>query len=45
MKEIADGISCRAPATIDDPTILEEITEAFAISGYPRTGAGLNGGD
>ena len=36
MKSIADGVEYRMPATIDDPVILDEITEALAILGYPR---------
>jgi propionyl-CoA synthetase len=36
MKKIADGISYRVPATIDDPLILEEISIALAKLGYPR---------
>ena len=36
MKRIADGVEYRMPATIDDPVILDEITEALAILGYPR---------
>ena len=35
MKRIADGVEYRMPATIDDPVILDEITEALAILGYP----------
>jgi propionyl-CoA synthetase len=37
MKKIADGVEYRTPATIDDPAILGEITEAFEEVGYPRT--------
>ena len=36
MKRIADGVEYRMPATIDDPIILDEITEVLAILGYPR---------
>jgi propionyl-CoA synthetase len=36
MKKIADGKTYRLPATIDDPVILDEITEAFAELGYPH---------
>ena len=36
MKRIADGVEYRMPATIDDPVILDEITEVLAILGYPR---------
>jgi propionyl-CoA synthetase len=36
MKKIADGVEYRTPATIDDPAILDEITEAFAALDYPH---------
>jgi len=36
MKKIADGVEYRLPATLDDPTILDEITETFAALGYPN---------
>jgi propionyl-CoA synthetase len=36
MKKIADGVEYRIPATIDDPVILDEITEDFAALGYPH---------
>jgi propionyl-CoA synthetase len=35
MKRIADGMEYTAPATIDDPAILGEITEALGAAGYP----------
>ena len=35
MKKIADGDTYRMPATIDDPTILNEISEDLAALGYP----------
>jgi propionyl-CoA synthetase len=35
MVSIADGKDYKMPATIDDPVILEEITEALATIGYP----------
>ena len=35
MQKIADGEAYRVPATIDDPAILTEITEALAGIGYP----------
>ncbi len=35
MSNIADGEEYRVPATIDDPAILPEITEALAGLGYP----------
>ncbi len=36
MKRIADGQEYTAPATIDDPAILAEITEALGAKGYPK---------
>ncbi|MHA1108585.1 MAG: propionyl-CoA synthetase [Alphaproteobacteria bacterium] len=36
MQKIADGEEYSAPATIDDPTILDEITAALSRIGYPR---------
>ena len=36
MVKIADGEPYKAPATIDDPAILGEITTALAGMGYPR---------
>jgi propionyl-CoA synthetase len=36
IKKIADGHDYRIPATIDDPTILNEITAELAVLGYPR---------
>jgi propionyl-CoA synthetase len=36
MKKIADGTEYRIPATIDDPTVLGEITESLATIGYPK---------
>lgn len=35
MKRMADGVTYRMPATIDDPTILDEIMEDLATLGYP----------
>ncbi len=37
MRAIADGREYRMPSTIDDPTVLEEISEALTGMGYPRT--------
>ena len=34
MRKIADGESYTVPATIDDPTILEEISESLKDLGY-----------
>ena len=36
IKKIADGMEYRVPPTIDDPTILDEITRALAAVGYPQ---------
>jgi propionyl-CoA synthetase len=38
MQKIADGEEYKAPATIDDPAILDEITEALKTIGYPKGG-------
>ena len=38
MKKIADGAEYGVPATIDDPAILGEITEALQTIGYPKKG-------
>ena len=38
MKKIADGQAYTLPATIDDPAILAEITDALAQNGYARKG-------
>jgi propionyl-CoA synthetase len=35
IKNIADGVDYRLPPTIDDPTILDEITVDLAALGYP----------
>ena len=37
MKRIADGTEYRAPATIDDPAILDEIAADFSKLGYPKS--------
>lgn len=39
MQKIADGVAYKAPATIDDPAILDEIAESLHELGYPK-GAG-----
>jgi propionyl-CoA synthetase len=36
IKKIADGMEYRIPPTIDDPAILDEITESLAVLGYPQ---------
>ena len=38
MKSIADGKDYKAPATIDDPAILDEIEAALAAIGYAKHG-------
>ncbi len=35
MKKIADGTEYSVPATIDDPVILDEITDTLKKAGYP----------
>jgi propionyl-CoA synthetase len=37
IKKIADGNEYKVPPTIDDPMILNEITENLALLGYPAT--------
>ena len=37
MRSIADGTEWKMPATIDDPVILDEITESLAAIGYPQS--------
>lgn len=37
MKKIADGQSYKMPATIDDPTIIDEITETLEKLGYHQS--------
>ena len=39
IKKIAEGQEYTTPATIDDPAILDEITEALGRLGYPKTPA------
>ncbi len=36
MRQIADGVEVKVPATIDDPAILDEITDGLATLGYPH---------
>ncbi len=36
MKKIADGKEFKVPATIDDPLILDEVTESLHDLGYPK---------
>ena len=36
MAKIADGETYKMPATIDDPAILDEITDALQTLGFPR---------
>jgi len=37
IKKIADGTAWTMPATIDDPTILDEMRDALGGLGYPKT--------
>ena len=37
VKKIADGKEYTVPATIDDPAIFDEITEALRELGYPKS--------
>ena len=37
IKKIADGTDYRVPPTIDDPTILDEITGDLKVLGYPAS--------
>ena len=39
MRCIADGEEYKMPATIDDPVILDEITEALRGLGYAAPGS------
>jgi propionyl-CoA synthetase len=36
IKKIADGVEYRIPPTIEDPTVLDEITSDLNVLGYPR---------
>ncbi len=36
IKKIADGTEYRVPPTIEDATVLDEITESLGLLGYPR---------
>jgi propionyl-CoA synthetase len=38
MRQLADGVEVKVPATIDDPAILDEIRETLAGIGYPKQG-------
>ncbi|MDY6056474.1 MAG: AMP-binding protein, partial [Campylobacter lanienae] len=35
LKELADGVECKIPATIEDPSVLDHCKEVIAILGYP----------
>jgi propionyl-CoA synthetase len=37
MRKIADGEDWQMPATIDDPEVLDEITESLNGIGYPAS--------
>jgi propionyl-CoA synthetase len=37
MRKIADGGDWQMPATIDDPEVLEEITQSLNSIGYPAS--------
>ena len=37
MKKIADNSEWKMPATIDDPVILDEITDALQSLGYAKS--------
>jgi propionyl-CoA synthetase len=39
MQKIADGETYKMPATIDDPVILTEITDALRATGYAKEGS------
>jgi propionyl-CoA synthetase len=41
MQKIADNMPWKMPATIEDPTVLDEITPILKANGYARDGAGL----
>jgi propionyl-CoA synthetase len=36
MRAISNGKEYRMPSTIDDPTVLDEITESLKAMGYPK---------
>lgn len=37
LKELADGIECKVPATIEDASVLDHCKEIIAGIGYPKT--------
>mgnify|MGYP003650595508 FL=1 len=37
MRSIADGVAYKVPATIDDMSTLDEITENLKALGYPKS--------
>ena len=37
VKKIADGVPYRMPPTIEDPTVIDEITASLSSIGYPRS--------
>ena len=43
LRQIADGLTVEAPATIDDPKILDEIAAGFILSGIGEIARRSNG--
>ncbi len=41
MQKIADDMPWKMPATIEDATVLDEITAILKANGYAREGSGL----
>jgi propionyl-CoA synthetase len=41
MQKIADGEAYKTPPTIDDPAILDEISESLKLRGYPKCSAAV----
>ena len=35
LKELADGVECKIPATIEDASVLDHCKEVIATLGYP----------
>jgi propionyl-CoA synthetase len=36
MRKIAEGVPWKMPATIDDPTVLQEVTDAMRARGLGK---------